>query len=179
MFVIAGIAAVIVVAAVVVPMAMRGSTAKSSQTSGALPGGNRTAGPTDITGRQTGGGTPLGTAQQGDSSGAAKPDGADPSGPKQGRNSSLTTIGLELDGAETEVRKDDPKIARALLSRMDKLGPKLATVDDSIRVALIRHGAYLTLQERDNACVSLRRVKSLAAGTRFENRVNGNLEACQ
>ena len=179
MFIVAGIAAVIVAAAVVVPMAMRGATAKSNQTSGALPGGNRTAGPTDITRRDTGGGTPLGTAQQGDSSGAAKPDGVDPSGPKKGRNASLTTIGLELDGAETEVMKKDPTIARGLLSRMDRLEPKLATANDSVRVALVRYQAYLTLNDGDNACAALRRVKPRAAGTSLGGRVNDRLDLCQ
>jgi hypothetical protein len=59
---------------------------------------------------------------------------------------------------------------------MDKLEPKLATANDSIRVALVRYAAYLTLNDVGHACSALSRVKARAAGTQFANRVDGKLE---
>jgi hypothetical protein len=102
----------------------------------------------------------------------AKPSSSVPSG---GR----VDVDQELRSAEQDAAKDESAVARTLLDRMDRLEPRLRVANDSIRVALVRYSAYLTLQSAPSACAALAKVKDRAVGTSFENRVNGKLEACQ
>jgi hypothetical protein len=59
---------------------------------------------------------------------------------------------------------------------MDRLEPRLHMRNDSIRVALVRYDAYLTLGDDGQACASLAKVKDRAAGTSLKTKVDNKFE---
>jgi serine/threonine-protein kinase len=178
-FVVVGIAAVVVAAVVAVPM-LRNKGAK--QIAGNASTLSNPA--TDTSKGQSGGSAPTNPVSQ--QQARVGPGGAGPA-PSGGALAAApnaespaasggASIEQQLTRAESEAAKDDKTIARGLLNRMDRLEPQLKTASDSIRVALVRYTAYLSISDDASACSSLKKVKDRVAGTRFERGVNGRLE---
>jgi serine/threonine-protein kinase len=173
-----GIAAVIVAAAVVVPKVMNGGS-KQTPTN---PAASITNPATDTTSKgQSGAGVipPTNVSQQqagapagGDARSSTGSNGANGSTPTGG----APTIDQELTTAQNEASGDSKPAARALLERMDRLEPRLRAGTDSIRVALVRYDAYLTLGDEGQACAALSKMKDRAAGTSLKTKVDNKLE---
>ncbi|MFI5230759.1 MAG: serine/threonine protein kinase, partial [Gemmatimonadales bacterium] len=82
-----------------------------------------------------------------------------------------------LDSLEDRAKTDKPA-AREVLRRLSALTPTLIASGDSVHAELARFDAMLTLEDAAAACRSLAAVRDRAAGTSYQSRVNGKLEAC-
>jgi len=82
-----------------------------------------------------------------------------------------------LDSLEERAKADKPA-AREVLRRLSALAPALVATGDSVHAALARFDAMLTLEDAPGACRALVAVRESAAGTSYQKRVDGKLEAC-
>jgi serine/threonine-protein kinase len=91
----------------------------------------------------------------------------------------VTSVDVDklLDSLEERAKTDKPA-ARDVLRRLSALTPTLIASGDSVHAALARFDAMLTLEDAAGACRSLAGVRVRAAGTSYQSRVDGKLEAC-
>jgi serine/threonine protein kinase len=103
-----------------------------------------------------------------------------PNGASQGASAAappVVDVDKLLDSLEERAKADKPA-AREVLRRLSTLAPTLVASGDSVHAALARFDAMLTLEDAPGACRALVAVRDHAAGTSYQQRVEGKLEAC-
>ncbi|HWH51240.1 MAG TPA: serine/threonine-protein kinase [Gemmatimonadaceae bacterium] len=103
-----------------------------------------------------------------------------PHGASQGASTAappVVDVDRLLDSLEERAKADKPA-AREVLRRLSTLAPTLVASGDSVHAALARFDAMLTLEDAPGACRALVAVRDHAAGTSYQQRVDGKLEAC-